>query len=141
MPTDVRLGNSGRQSRSFKEPSRPTGSSRAQLRHPTQLYEATFHLGMAAVCAGLHRQGRFPRQLIKLYFLAYFVFRFFSEFLRTEPRITLGLTIYQWACLALFPVFVLLWYVDAQHGTPGPPENAAPEPHTGSSVTPHATRG
>ena len=83
-----------------------------QLRHPTQIYEAIFHLTMAAVCAVLYRRQLFRRQLIKLYFLAYFAFRFLTEFIRPEDHIAAGLTVYQWICLGLVPVFGWLWYRD-----------------------------
>jgi len=85
-----------------------------QLRHPTQIYEAAFHLAMAAVCAWLYRQGKLRHQLIKFYFLTYFAFRFLSEFVRPEARLAAGLTVYQWTCLVLIPVFVWLWIRDAK---------------------------
>lgn len=83
-------------------------------RHPTQLYEAAFHLSMAAFCAWLYHCGYFKRQLIKLYFQAYFAFRFTTEFLRPEVVLALGLTVYQWTCLILMPVFARLWHRDAR---------------------------
>jgi len=83
-------------------------------RHPTQLYETLFHLGAAAVLLHLQRRGLFPRQLIKLYFIAYFAYRFGTEFIRPEPRLALGLTGYQWAALAFVPLFAALWYLDGR---------------------------
>jgi phosphatidylglycerol---prolipoprotein diacylglyceryl transferase len=83
-------------------------------RHPTQLYEAAFHLAAAAVLWCLQQQGLFRGQLIKLYILAYLAYRFASEFIRPEVRLWGGLTGYQWACLALAPVFVSLWRRDAK---------------------------
>jgi len=82
-------------------------------RHPTQLYESAFHLGAALVLAWLLRRGLWRGQLIKLYILAYLAYRTLSEFLRPEPVLALGLTGYQWACLALMPVFAALWWRDA----------------------------
>jgi phosphatidylglycerol---prolipoprotein diacylglyceryl transferase len=81
-------------------------------RHPTQLYEAAFHLLLAAVLFVLQQQGRLRGQLIKLYILCYLAYRFLTEFIRPEPRLLLGLTGYQWAALALAPVFVVLWIKD-----------------------------
>ena len=99
------------------------------LRHPTQLYESAFHATMAVVLFLLLRRHCFRGQLIKLYFISYFVYRFGSEFLRPEPRLWLGLTGYQWAALALAPPFALLWWQDARaiSGQPGllPPNSAA----------------
>lgn len=85
-------------------------------RHPTQFYEAAFHL-LAAVALGVLRsRGRCRGHLIKLYFIAYFAYRFLSEFIRPEPAWRLGLTAYQWASLAFAPVFVLLWVRDEKRG-------------------------
>jgi phosphatidylglycerol:prolipoprotein diacylglycerol transferase len=83
-------------------------------RHPTQLYEAAFHLIAAAVLWQLQRAGGFRGQLIKLYILSYLAYRFASEFIRPEARLWGGLTGYQWACLALAPVFAALWVRDAR---------------------------
>ncbi len=77
------------------------------LRHPTQLYESAFHLLAAAVLFQLQRRQMFRGQLIRVYFVAYFVFRFVTEFLRPEPRINFGLTGYQMATLLLAPFFAL----------------------------------
>lgn len=81
-------------------------------RHPTQLYEAIFHFAAAGALFILQRRGLFQTQLIKLYFIAYFVYRFFSEFIRPEARLWLGLTGYQWAALAIIPLFAGLWWHD-----------------------------
>src|SRR4051812_33725029 len=81
-------------------------------RHPAQLYEFAFHLTAALVLAVLLRRHLFRGQLIKLYILAYLAYRFLTEFLRPEPILGLGLTGYQWAALALMPVFALLWIQD-----------------------------
>jgi phosphatidylglycerol:prolipoprotein diacylglycerol transferase len=82
-------------------------------RHPTQLYEAAFHLAMAGVLLALQRRGLFRGQLVKLYILSYLGYRFLTEFIRPEPQLWLGLTGYQWAALALTPVFAWLWWRDA----------------------------
>jgi len=83
-------------------------------RHPTQLYEAAFHLTMAVVLYALQRRGVFRGQLIKLYILAYLAYRFATEFIRPEVRLWQGLTGYQWAALALMPVFAWLWWRDCK---------------------------
>jgi phosphatidylglycerol---prolipoprotein diacylglyceryl transferase len=83
-------------------------------RHPTQLYEAAFHLSLAAVLFTLQRQNLLRGQLIKLYILCYLAYRFLTEFIRPEVRLLAGLTGYQWAALALAPVFAWLWWRDAQ---------------------------
>lgn len=83
-----------------------------QRRHPTQLYEFFFHSSAALGLAWLQHRGLFRGQLIKVYILAYLIYRFLTEFIRPEPILGLGLTGYQWACLGLMPVFVLLWIRD-----------------------------
>ncbi len=83
-------------------------------RHPTQLYEAAFHLTLAAVLLALQRRGLLRGQLVKLYILCYLAYRFLTELIRPEPRLLLGLTGYQWAALALAPIFVWLWWRDAR---------------------------
>jgi phosphatidylglycerol:prolipoprotein diacylglycerol transferase len=88
-------------------------------RHPTQLYEAAFHVTAGAVLHAVGRRGLFPRQRIKLYFLAYFVYRFFTEWLREEPRLALGLTLYQLISLGGLAVFLTLYAYDAKRAPTG----------------------
>ncbi len=83
-------------------------------RHPTQIYESLFHMTMALILAGMRSRGMFRGQLIKLYIIVYLIYRFATEFLRPEPAIFGGLTGYQWAALALVPVFAGLWMRDAR---------------------------
>src|SRR6188472_4411366 len=63
-------------------------------RHPTQLYEAAFHLTAAVVLFGLQRRGMFRGQLIKLYILSYLVYRLITETIRPEAKLLGGLTGY-----------------------------------------------
>lgn len=81
-------------------------------RHPTQLYETAFHFACAAILAQLQAQGMFRGQLIKLYIIAYLLYRFATEFIRPELKLWLDLTAYQWAAIAFLPVFVGLWVRD-----------------------------
>lgn len=83
-------------------------------RHPTQLYESTFHLACAVGLAVCFRQGLFQGQLIKLYLIAYAVYRFFSELIRPEARQWQGLTGYQLASIVIGLLFVWLWWRDAR---------------------------
>jgi phosphatidylglycerol:prolipoprotein diacylglycerol transferase len=83
-------------------------------RHPTQLYEFAFHLVAAGGLFWLRSRGLFRGQLIKLYFLAYFAYRFLTEWLRPEPRFWPGLTFYQWSALACGVLFSVLWLHDAR---------------------------
>jgi phosphatidylglycerol---prolipoprotein diacylglyceryl transferase len=81
-------------------------------RHPTQLYEAAFHLAMAAVLVAMRQRGMCRGQLVKFYILAYLGYRFVTEFIRPEPEVLFHLTGYQWAALALAPLFAWLWHRD-----------------------------
>lgn len=75
-------------------------------RHPTQLYEIAFALGLLALvpwlCARLAVRG----DLFRLTFASYFAFRFFEEFVRMSATPYFGLSIYQLACAGGF-VWVL----------------------------------
>lgn len=51
----------------------------AVRRHPTQLYEVVFHAGCAVMLAKMQSQGLFRGQLIKLYVIAYLIYRFATE--------------------------------------------------------------
>ena len=93
----------------------PTAIQSPELaRHPTQLYEALFHLTAAVLLFWLGRWGVFKGQLIKLYILSYLGYRFLTELIRPEPEVWLNLTGYQWAALVLFPLFVWLWIRDSR---------------------------
>jgi phosphatidylglycerol:prolipoprotein diacylglycerol transferase len=89
------------------------GTADSFPRHPTQLYEAGFHLVAAGVLLWLERRGLFRGQLIKLYILSYLVYRFLTEWIRPEAQLAGGLTGYQWAALAMAVLFVWLWIRDA----------------------------
>jgi len=84
-------------------------------RHPTQLYESVFHLGMAVVLWQLLRHGALRYQHLKLYLIAYGVYRFLTEFIRPEPPYWLDLTFYQWTSLALIAGLAAQWAYDARH--------------------------
>jgi phosphatidylglycerol:prolipoprotein diacylglycerol transferase len=83
-------------------------------RHPTQLYEFAFHASCAVALVWMQARGMFRFQLMKLYIILYLSYRFATEFIRPEPRFTLGLTAYQWAALAFAPVFAALWWWDGR---------------------------
>ena len=76
-------------------------------RHPTQLYESAFHLVACVVLYQMQRRQMFRGQLVRWYFVAYFLYRFATEFIRPEPRILWGMTGYQWSALVLIPFFAL----------------------------------
>jgi phosphatidylglycerol:prolipoprotein diacylglycerol transferase len=83
-------------------------------RHPTQIYESGFHLGMAALLLQCLRYGLFRCQQLKLYLIAYGIYRFATEFIRPEPVWWLGLTFYQWVAVGLVVALSIQWLVDAR---------------------------
>jgi phosphatidylglycerol:prolipoprotein diacylglycerol transferase len=82
-------------------------------RHPTQVYEVLFHLSMALILWRVIRAGALPCQRLKLYLIAYGVFRFATEFIRPEPPLWLGLTFYQWVALLMIVGLSVQWLVDS----------------------------
>lgn len=70
------------------------------LRLPTQLFEVAFQLSAFAVLHIARTRVRTPGILFKLYVIAYFLFRFLLEFIRVNPIVWNGLTLYQLLCLA-----------------------------------------
>ena len=65
-------------------------------RHPTQLYEAIFMIGMFLYLERIKKSSNIkPGQLLDILFVSYFVFRFFIEFIRTENVVLWGLTSFQ----------------------------------------------
>ncbi|HVS39999.1 MAG TPA: hypothetical protein VMS17_30855, partial [Gemmataceae bacterium] len=51
-------------------------------------------------------------QRLKLYLIAYGVYRFLTEYIRPEPRWWPGLTFYQWAALGLTVGLLVQWRLD-----------------------------
>jgi len=68
------------------------------LRLPTQLFESAFHLAAFIFMLSIRGKVKTPGILFKLYLLAYFIFRFFNEYIRENPVIWHGLTVYQIIC-------------------------------------------
>lgn len=83
-------------------------------RHPTQLYEAGFHAVAAVLLLIAARRGLFPAQLIKLYLMAYMLWRIVTELLRPEPRVLWGFSFYQLSSMAFLAVFALLFFLDSR---------------------------
>ena len=75
-----------------------------QPRHPVQLYEVVFLLGLAAVLARARLRPLRSGDLFRIFLTAYLAFRLGVEFLKPEPAFG-GLSSIQWVCAA-----ALLWY-------------------------------
>jgi phosphatidylglycerol:prolipoprotein diacylglycerol transferase len=76
-------------------------------RHPTQIYESIFMLGMFIYLEKIknHKDVK-PGQLFKILMVSYFIFRFFIEFLRVEEIAFWGLTSFQ--VISLFAIIYLI---------------------------------
>lgn len=69
-------------------------------RHPTQLYEIVFVLGLAGVLIARRKSlAAVTGDAFKLFMSAYLVFRFLVDFLKPAAHLS-GLSMIQWACLA-----------------------------------------
>jgi phosphatidylglycerol:prolipoprotein diacylglycerol transferase len=77
--------------------------------HPTQIYESIFHLLVGVVLLGLAQRDLFPGNRLKLYLIAYGIYRFFTEFIRPERPDYVGLTFYQWAALLIVVGLAAQW--------------------------------
>jgi phosphatidylglycerol---prolipoprotein diacylglyceryl transferase len=64
-------------------------------RHPTQIYESLFFLIMFFYLQKKKKENPKPGKLFQLLLVDYFIFRFFLEFIKFEPKEVWGLTIYQ----------------------------------------------
>jgi prolipoprotein diacylglyceryltransferase len=76
------------------------------------IVESAFHATMAVLLWRLRRVEALRWQLLKLYLIAYCAFRFAIEFIRTEPRVALSLTAYQFGAAAFALVLAILWWRD-----------------------------
>jgi phosphatidylglycerol:prolipoprotein diacylglycerol transferase len=75
------------------------------LRHPTQLYEALFVLGLF-VYAQVMKDRYEPGRLFRVFMITYFVWRFLIEFIRVNPVWVMGLTYYQVAAAGVVVYYV-----------------------------------
>lgn len=69
------------------------------LRHPTQLYEVLFHLFMLIFLIWKKSYKVEGGKYLSFYLIIYFVYRFFSEFIRIHEKVAFGLTSYQLFCI------------------------------------------
>lgn len=73
----------------------------ALLRHPTQVYESTFHLAFACFAAYGIGRGWLKQNWMPVYLIAYCIYRFLSEFIRPEPAMLVGFTFYQLSAVVI----------------------------------------
>jgi phosphatidylglycerol:prolipoprotein diacylglycerol transferase len=65
------------------------------FRHPTQIYESIFSFLLFIYFMRINKESIPPGKLFDIFCNAYFLYRFFSEFIRAHERAFFGLTIYQ----------------------------------------------
>lgn len=68
-------------------------------RHPTQLYEIAFLIGLFGFLRWFARRPSREGDLFKLFMIAYLAFRLFVDFIKPEFRPMLGLSAVQMACV------------------------------------------
>jgi phosphatidylglycerol---prolipoprotein diacylglyceryl transferase len=70
-------------------------------RHPTQLYEVIFALGLGVFLwtrmSREHREG----DIFKMFMVGYFSFRLGCDFLKPDVRVLLNMSSIQWACVTV----------------------------------------
>ena len=118
-------------------------------RHPTQIYEAAFHLTAAVVLALMIQHLRTSESphswlrghLIKIYILAYLCYWFLTEFIRPEPVLAYRLTGYQWVALVLIVGFGSLWRREARSRSRSPIANRDDLPPDGLRGSTHDRAG
>lgn len=68
-------------------------------RHPTQIYEFIFDIGIVLYLSFRKKKGVKPGQLYSIFLNGYLTFRFFLEFIRVERLTVIGLTDFQLLCI------------------------------------------
>lgn len=76
-------------------------------RHPTQLYEVAFMLLLTIVLLAVRKRLTRRGDQFKLFMVAYMTFRLLVDFIKPEPRVALGLSVIQWACVATLLYYAL----------------------------------
>lgn len=93
------------------------------LRYPTQLFEVVFHLIAFIILHFYRDRVKTPGILFKLYMIAYFSFRFLIEFIRVNPTVALGMSIYQ--ILSLMALVYLIAVLAMNHRKASVIQNSA----------------
>ncbi|HUH07511.1 MAG TPA: prolipoprotein diacylglyceryl transferase family protein [Egibacteraceae bacterium] len=78
--------------------------------HPSFLYEIAFHAVMFGALLWLRPRVRTPGELLKIYLLAYALFRFAVEFVRGNPAMWAGLSASQLFLLGTIPLLVMYFW-------------------------------
>jgi phosphatidylglycerol:prolipoprotein diacylglycerol transferase len=70
-------------------------------RHPAQLYEAAFQVGIGMLLLVMARRRVLHGRLFALYLVSYGAYRFLSEFIRETPHVLAGYSMYQAFCVLM----------------------------------------
>jgi phosphatidylglycerol---prolipoprotein diacylglyceryl transferase len=81
----------------------------SQTHYPVQLFESAFQFVCGMFFFYLHKNNRIPGAHFSLYMLLYMLFRFLIECIRTEPKVLMGASVYQWMALMFFPLFFVIF--------------------------------
>ena len=75
---------------------------------PTQIIESIFQFLMAIFLYIFYKKTQRADLLFPIYLLVYLIMRFIIEFVRIEPRIIWGLTIYQILSIIFIPIVIII---------------------------------
>jgi prolipoprotein diacylglyceryltransferase len=75
-------------------------------RHPTQVYESIFHFSFALLAVWAIRRRIMVGDWMPIYLAGYAVYRFASEWLRTEQPIWAGMTFYQLSAIPIATIMI-----------------------------------
>lgn len=78
--------------------------------YPVQIYEMIFQFLCAVIFYCLYKKKKYMGSHFIMYIIIYGVFRFLIEFIRIEPQVLSGLTVYQWMAVIFTPVFTVILY-------------------------------
>lgn len=76
--------------------------------HPTQLYEAAVLVPIALLLVRWRRAGMADARVLGRYLVLTGTVRFLIEFIRVNERVAMGMTVAQWAALALGAIGIVL---------------------------------
>jgi phosphatidylglycerol:prolipoprotein diacylglycerol transferase len=93
-------------------------------RHPTQIYESLFHLGMALVLCRLVRRDVWTNHRLQFYLVTYCAYRFLSEWIRPEPAMLARLTLYQLIAIIFAVGLLVQWWLESHRAVSAPPLRA-----------------
>ena len=75
-------------------------------RHPTQLYEIAFLLLLATILTRVRNHSVRAGDQFRIFMVGYLAFRLLVDVLKPDPRLGLGLSSIQWACIAMLAYYV-----------------------------------